>query len=591
MNIKSTIILFLLFAIACNRPLTEEQKNSDAVFYKIKKEYILNTDGSYTFKYYHKLLYNSYFSFHRIYGESFIIYNPEFQTLKVTKSVTRMADGKVVKSPSNAFNEVLPGQAADAPAYNKLREMVVTHVGLEIGAIVELEYELETKPGFMPFFADRVNFYESSPIQDYEVIISIPESESLNHKVTNKPDDLDYVKRSAKNKKIYAWKARNLSAVSHEPMQPEGMADYPVLTFSTVDLDAAFNYLKSNLTNGFVPDKSSQLLLEDNLKGWEKVNSLKNLVVSNMNTYGVQPQFVGYKFRSPEQVWKSNGGTEGEKAILLSALLKNAGFSAQTVLAGYPHILNGKIGYPGAFDKYLVKVEFQGETRYYSMIDDHVKYPGARSVIGINEDITSLSYENQEPGKRKSSLKTSLIFSGDGILKGTSELTLNSYDDSKPLISLNPSSFTSEKVIEKIDTIVYRFTIGNSGIKAIKNENYYYFELPAISQGLSSLRLGELPTERTTSLELPGKFNESYDYSFILPDGIKFISPENETVVENNLGFYKIKTTVDGSKVAITRSIEINQHLIKVDDYNNFREIMSLWLDKKLNTAVFKAEY
>jgi len=363
MKIKSIIILFLLFAIACNKPLTEEQKNSDAVFYKIKKEYILNADGSYIFKYYHKLLYNSYFAFHRLYGESFIIYNPDYQTLTVTKSQTKMKDGKVVKSPANAFNEVLPGQAADAPAYNKLREMVVTHVGLEIGAVVELEYQIETKSGFMPFFADRVNFYESSPIQDYEVIITIPESENLNHKLINKPVELDFVKRSANNKKIYAWRATNLKAVSHEPMQPEGMADYPIFTFSTADLETAFLFLKNNLTNGFIADKSSLKLLEEPLKGWDKVNSLKNYVVTNINTYGVQPQFTGYQFRSPEQVWKSNGGTEGEKVILLSAMLKMAGFNAQPVLAGYPHILNSKIGYLGAFDKYLVKVEFESEAK------------------------------------------------------------------------------------------------------------------------------------------------------------------------------------------------------------------------------------
>ena len=45
-----------------------------------------------------------------------------------------MADGKKVKAPENAINEILPAFAAGAPAFNSLREMVITHTALERGA-------------------------------------------------------------------------------------------------------------------------------------------------------------------------------------------------------------------------------------------------------------------------------------------------------------------------------------------------------------------------------------------------------------------------------------------------------------------------
>lgn len=60
-----------------------------------------------------------------LYGESFIVYNPAYQELKIHESYTRQKDGTIVKTPGNAFVEVLPATAADAPAYNGLKEMVV----------------------------------------------------------------------------------------------------------------------------------------------------------------------------------------------------------------------------------------------------------------------------------------------------------------------------------------------------------------------------------------------------------------------------------------------------------------------------------
>ena len=75
-------------------------------------------------------------SMNSTYGESFIVYNPDFQTLKIHSSYTRQKDGTIVKTPDNAFVEVLPRFAADAPAYNQLKEMVVVHTGLELGATI-----------------------------------------------------------------------------------------------------------------------------------------------------------------------------------------------------------------------------------------------------------------------------------------------------------------------------------------------------------------------------------------------------------------------------------------------------------------------
>ena len=84
------------------------------------------------------------------YGESFIVYNPQYQELKINSSYTKQKDGTIIKTPDNAFVEVLPRNAADAPAYNHLKEMVVVHTGLELGATIYLDYTVTSKPGYLP---------------------------------------------------------------------------------------------------------------------------------------------------------------------------------------------------------------------------------------------------------------------------------------------------------------------------------------------------------------------------------------------------------------------------------------------------------
>ena len=100
-----------------------------------------------------------------LYGESFIVYNPAYQELKIHESYTRQKDGKIVKTPENAFVEVLPAAAADAPAYNGLKEMVVVHTGLELGATICLDYSVITRPGYLPGLDVYVPIEELSPVK------------------------------------------------------------------------------------------------------------------------------------------------------------------------------------------------------------------------------------------------------------------------------------------------------------------------------------------------------------------------------------------------------------------------------------------
>ena len=156
---------------------------SEAEFGKLVRSYTLRTDGSQEMRVQKELTLFTHAAMNGLYGESFIIYNPAYQELKIHESYTRQKDGSIVKTPDNAFVEVLPSAAADAPAYNGLKEMVVVHTGLELGATIYLDYSVITRPGYLPELDICESVEELSPIKEYVLSLSVPDNKPLHYEL------------------------------------------------------------------------------------------------------------------------------------------------------------------------------------------------------------------------------------------------------------------------------------------------------------------------------------------------------------------------------------------------------------------------
>ena len=98
-TIKQYICLLFLLLIV----VTPAYSASEASFRKLYKTYTLNEDGSMEERVYKELKIFTHAAMNSKYGESFIVYNPEFQELKINESYTIQKDGNKVVTPANAF--------------------------------------------------------------------------------------------------------------------------------------------------------------------------------------------------------------------------------------------------------------------------------------------------------------------------------------------------------------------------------------------------------------------------------------------------------------------------------------------------------
>lgn len=97
------------------------------------------------------------------------------QELVVDVCRTYQAGGAVIDSPDNALNEVTPDAVGRCAEFLDLREMVISHVGLEPGCVIELDYTVrDLEPGLLPP-SGQIFLQDRWPVLERSVALSGPD--------------------------------------------------------------------------------------------------------------------------------------------------------------------------------------------------------------------------------------------------------------------------------------------------------------------------------------------------------------------------------------------------------------------------------
>jgi len=597
------IILSLFFA----HFLFSQNENADAIFEKFIKEFTLEADGSTSYREYKQLKLITQFSFNRLYGETFIIYNPEFQNLKINDAYTVMADGSKVITPPNAFNEVLPRDAAFSATANHMKEMVVTHTATEMGATIFLDYTLTSAKGYLPGFMGNVLIQESSPIAELEVIVRIPSDQELNHRMIGLRTGPE-IKIEA-NQKVYVWKFNGVQASPKEPLQGKYQLSAPRLLFTTaIGVAETINWLTNQ--------QAFELQINDEMKAWtdnlrskqteeiETLMTIQKAVVENIVFERYNPEWLAYRARTPEEIWKSNGGNKLEKTLLLATLLKYANFNATPAIVGPKSLFDEKAINLTIFDDFVLIVNTKSfGTIYMSAVEisnQSLEYSLAQNIfIPLSKGISRAPVEPVKMDN-KINIKGTISFNEELKPSGTMEVELTGANNPFLLLQNDKGKFKSlisNKMIKDDDAI----SIKNSNVAKSEllvkvestesisdNNGYYSWQLPVITGGFEKWRIAYLDKTRQSNLFLPYPIVEKYSYTITLPLDYTVINKRFNERLKNNVGTVSVEIKPKGNQIEINRELKLNTQMIYQIDYNEFRDMINFWLDKNLSTVVFK---
>ena len=601
---KKTIISLLIVFCLING-LAAQEENADALYLKIKKEYVLNTDGSMDYNYTHSLKLITYLSSDKQFGESFVVFNPAYQQLSIHKAQTTMASGRKVKSPENAFNEVLPQFAPNAPAFNHLREMVITHTGIEPGATIDLAYTVHSKRDFLPAMMANELLPTGAPVKELDIVIKIPIAQSLSFQLFN--SKVNPVAMSDGTYKTYTWKFTNMKALTHETFQSRDNRLLPRLVFiagkqtvEKITSQPAFKFEVNDAMKEAV--RKVKATETDPLK---IALGLQEIVVSDLATISVPPICTGFRFRTSVEVWNSNYGSEPEKAILFSALLKQAGIKNTLATVSFRGVLDGEVTNPLLFSEYYVQIDL-----------------GKSGKITLSP----IRFNDQDPLVSQSSRKVSLLIPGkatkaESIDQEKNQLTLNgkiTLDGNGKTSGLCSASWSGIvqpylriRKNEKAITGLFLDGLGIQDIKdyAIKENkplalkvNYTIEKKDALTEsgGLYCLTLpqqigdagnwgfAELPSTRTESLELPAEIDQDYTLSIALPANTTLVTPEVKKNLKNYAGNVEIILKKEGQALVVTRKLTLNSLVLKPEQVSDLKALMNIWLNKNYKQLILK---
>lgn len=600
------IFIILIITIIGNAAISQHD-NADAVYLKLLKEYTLNNDGSYDYSCEKELKLLTHFSFHRLYGETFIIYNPDYQELEINHAYTVMADGKKIITPENAFNKVLPRFANHAPAYNMLREMVVTHTGLEVGAVIHLKYTLHTEKDFIPAFMGSETIGGSSPIEEQIIRVKVPKDKELKQKTFNYRTAPEI--STEEEFKVYTWIFKDIPLVPHETHR--GQSEQAQVLFSTAkDLHRVYDRFVNQdafrmMQTLNVNDLVKKLTAEEKT-GIGKILKLQDHVLNNMATYHVPLKYTAYKVRTPAEVMAANGGTPLEKTLWLCTLIKNANINAIPVMSFPEKYYDREMGNLLTENGFYIQVNPRDGKQFYISAVEPANYNleyelGGNVLLQLDAAIESLRIFN--PGNYTNQIEfgSGLLIENPDKFSGTASLILknkvNPYlrmtKDSSYAKTLttayagksNTTGFTFKRLDDAKSEIMYEL----EGSKLFtEKEGYFFVELPRVKNSIDYQHLDKLPSERHTDMKLDHPVKEEYEYSLVLPEEYEFLNQETEIKLENSTGKLMIRLKKKGNELLIIRKIHLPDAVIPLNVYQDFRKLMLTWFDNKYREVIVK---
>lgn len=607
---KISILLILISLSLLISQLPAQEPQPDAVYLKIVKDYQLKEDGTVVYKYSHQLQYLTYFAFSSRYGETFIIYNPQFQTLKVKRNETTMANGQKIVAPTNAYNEVLPGYAANAPAFNHLREMVVTHTGLERGAMVDLEYEIETKANFYPGFMSDELLAADSPVKELLARIRIPQDKTLSHHLFNIPGQPD--EHLDGGEKIFEWTFKNLPAITPERSQPPSADFAPRLVFSAI---ADWNEGFAAVQHACISENSQDKVLKDAVakvraeavSDLEFVLKIQSMIANDITAFQIPITAIGLRFRPPCAVWKSNGGTLLEKAMLFKELLQLGGLDAQLVLLSDYTVVAQKFPVIQSFNSALVRVNLGGGQFLLLPVDrvpeQNLHYTLAKqwALVIADGNVKLEELSRFEPQENRCFLTGTFSMENENQISG--KVNLGLFGASNPYLTFVNRKQTAQKYLtmalsgaEFGDAQILRANEG--GLEAQGNftmkspfkaqDNYLFWQIAENQRGIANWHLPSFAVQRGTPVKLPFPLIDATQLTLTLPDKMELVSSEAQIQKQNGVGSLVIQISKEGKNVLITRRIEFNKHYVTVQEYPQFLELWRLWQSATYRELVFK---
>ena len=554
---------------------------SEAEYGKYQETWTLLPEGSQEYRCYQELTLFTHTAMNSTYGETFITYNPQYQELKIHDSYTRQKDGTLVKTPANAFVEVLPQNADGMPAYNHLKEMVIVHTGLELGATIVLDYSIISRPGYLPEIDVCQPLLKSSPIKEYRLTFNLPD-EKHPHYTTLASRSLP-TKTATPNGQQFKWIFRNLPALSHAPEISLQNEDIPGILFTTYP--SVHQALQTVYKQFDQPSNLKALagqLTQNKKNPTEKLQAIHDYVITHISACSLPLSETGNRIRPADAVIRSAYATEVEKVNLLNSLLNAADIPASPAVAYYLNVDPEYCGLAG-IGKWTVLTDIDGKSY---QLDVNSKIPAA-TTCNFMLKLNDTSQIQSTPLTKHLQYMADIQWKNEKPQASVKATFTNNYLSYSPKFS--KELLALENTVKIDQNAEHTMLEGESPVSLTQKHNYLLLNLPETHKGIAQQKYARYNSERHHNLLLPTLIEEEYTYSITLPDNVVLCTLPMEKHIDNKVGSLSITVQQKDRQVSVHRSLNLRKKQITPAEYPAFRQLMTEWDDPNPKQLLLKS--
>ncbi len=495
-----------------------------------------------------------------------ISWNDTRAELFVDEVVTWMVDGTEVRAQPNSMVPNTPGVMQWAVPYANIRELVVAHVGVEHGSTSLLRYRVVDRVATgLPFWGD-VALRDFLPALSQQVVFEVPEGTELHYGVLG--GELEPTVSNEGGLVSYVFKELGVPGVNLS----ESHEGIPRLVWSAAaDWGQVRSFLEGRVEPAMAPGEKGGLgeagaakveeILDGSLSSAERLARLHHFVADAVRTVDWPIRDFDYAVRPASQVLDSSIGHPLDKAVLLCAMLRQAGFESVVALASSQRSFLPLVPSPTPFDQVWVRV---GQGPHFTWLDP-VAHRDARNAYHLaGHPVLLLDGQASAPvllpelsvdGNRASLLASlELAVDGDQLLaSGYADLDLSGRYN--PLTDFDRGSDRLSGVAGGLggffgggqsEVFVGTRSCKTTALRAqyadgqlqVPDSGLVRLDLPRPPGAISAEGLEMFRVARSLPISLPAPASEVAEIRILLPEGFEPVWTPADVELSNGLGSY-----------------------------------------------------
>ncbi len=520
---------------------------------------------------------------------------------------THLPDGTVLPVPDYSFNYAGPDDVAGWPEYTDWQQMVICFGGIENNAVIELDYEVVTPAGVLPWIDADLRLDDDYPTVDRVVTVTLTEGSPIHHKVDHvAPSNVRFHESTADGLATYRWAFANLPGSPDEDQSRPWQEGSGRLRFSTCP--SAARWVSATLEPvdraGQPSDsikKFAESAIEEEADAVQQVRKIAKKIHDSFNIVTSPKAMRSLQCRPATDVLLANYGNPLESAGLLLATLRSMELKA-TPSVGIDATRwdesGGLLPTESAFAGVAVRVDLPSGPVWVHPEHGVFQNPGSWGrhwLLGVDEAGKLQSAYVYARGEDKpSELEITGKIAVDKDAKATGELRIRAtgaFFDPAKLETTDAQEKQIENLVGRVlsdvdvpghsvvtlSEEVFRATASVGSKDSLEELN----ELHLVKLGDGPAFLPEIPlpldrSYRQTDVQLNGRFHERLDLTIELPDGWQaFVLPAAMPPVRGSWG--TLEQSVEGREKTIRfrRNVSVMTDLISPGDFESLRQAVN----------------